>query len=46
MNANELLRRYAAGERDFGGAQLRGAYLNEAILNGADLRQADLSGLT
>jgi Uncharacterized low-complexity proteins len=39
----ELLKRYTAGERDFGGVDLRGAYLSEAILSGADFRQADLS---
>jgi uncharacterized protein YjbI with pentapeptide repeats len=47
-NAKELLRRYAAGERDFhdanlSGADLRIADLSGARLSGADLREADLT---
>src|SRR5437868_3746851 len=53
-SADELLQRYAAGERDFRGANLRhadlgGANLRDANLLGAklsdtDLRSANLSG--
>ncbi len=38
-SAEELLERYAAGERDFGGSKL-----DEADLSGADLSQANLYG--
>ncbi|MGD1918507.1 MAG: pentapeptide repeat-containing protein [Pleurocapsa sp.] len=34
MTAEELLERYAAGERDFSGSDLRGADLRGAILSG------------
>jgi uncharacterized protein YjbI with pentapeptide repeats len=49
MNAQELIQRYKAGERDFSLTELFGADLHEAelfgaILHGADLREADLSG--
>ena len=49
MNANELIQRYADGERDFSGANLSEANLyeanlSEADLSGADLGRADLSG--
>jgi hypothetical protein len=49
MNAQELIQRYKAGERDFSvtelfGANLQGAELSGAILHGADLREANLSG--
>ena len=49
MTVEELIRRYAAGERDFAGSDLRGADLSEADLRGIDLsranlREADLSG--
>ena len=44
MNANELLAAYAAGQRDFSGANLNGADLTRANLNGADLTRADLNG--
>jgi uncharacterized protein YjbI with pentapeptide repeats len=43
-SAEELLRRYATGARDFAGADLRGADLRGADLHGADLRGADLHG--
>ena len=42
MDAKELLERYAAGERGFGGADLRGANLSGANLLGANLERADL----
>jgi hypothetical protein len=41
-SAEELLVRYAAGERDFGGANLAGANLIDADLRGADLCRATL----
>ena len=49
MTAEEIIRRYTAGERDFSGADLRGVDLSKADLCGADLsaadlREADLSG--
>jgi hypothetical protein len=44
MTADELLRRYAAGERDFRRVSLRGEILSWADLSGADLSGADLSG--
>ena len=49
MDAQELLRRYAAGERDFSKARLRGIMLDmtdlkDINLSGADLSGADLSG--
>jgi len=37
-----ITERYATGERDFTGENLRGADLRGADLNGADLRGADL----
>lgn len=43
MTREELLRRYAAGERDFRGADLRGANLRGADLRDANLRWADLT---
>jgi uncharacterized protein YjbI with pentapeptide repeats len=43
MTAQELLAAYAAGERNFSGANLRGADLRGADLNGANLSEADLS---
>ena len=43
MQASELVRRYAAGERRFGGAELIGADLSRANLSNADLSRADLS---
>ena len=43
-SADELLRRYAAGERDFRGADLTEATLTEATLRGADLTEATLRG--
>lgn len=47
MTRAELLRRYAEGERDFRGLDLRatdfeGCYLRRVDLTGADLRDADL----
>ena len=41
--AEELLARYAEGERDFIGANLSGANLSGANLSGAELRNAKLS---
>jgi len=43
MTRDELLERYASGERDFRGALLSGAYLIDADLSDADLTDADLS---
>jgi len=42
MGSKELLDKYKAGERNFGGAYLGGAYLGGADLRGADLRGAYL----
>ncbi|NET53895.1 MAG: pentapeptide repeat-containing protein, partial [Merismopedia sp. SIO2A8] len=42
MEVNEILRRYAAGERDFRGLELREAELINANLQGVNLSQADL----
>jgi glutathione S-transferase len=42
-SANELLQRYAAGERDFEEVRLSGADLQGAILHGIDLSEAILS---
>ena len=42
-NAEELLARYAAGERAFAGARLSKAYLQGAQLSGADLSGANFS---
>jgi hypothetical protein len=44
VTAKELLQRYAAGEREFAGADLKGAKLAGSKLAGADLRNADLCG--
>jgi hypothetical protein len=44
MNAKELLRRHAAGERGFDGVSLRGETLREVDLSGVSLRGADLGG--
>ena len=49
MTAEELLERYAAGERNFSGADLKGADLRGTNLSpinfeNANLRNADLSG--
>lgn len=56
MQATELIKRYAAGERDFPGidlsfanlsqVNLSGANLSRANLQGANLQQADLSWVT
>jgi hypothetical protein len=43
VTGGELLERYAAGKRDFRGANLWGANLRRADLSGADLSGADLS---
>jgi uncharacterized protein YjbI with pentapeptide repeats len=40
MTAEELLAAYAAGERNFSGADLREEDLREANLSGANLRGA------
>jgi hypothetical protein len=42
MNRDQVLGRYASGERDFTGAQLYGVDLNHVCLPGVDLFQADL----
>lgn len=44
MTREELLRRYAAGERDFTGVDLTNLYLREAELPGINLRGAILEG--
>ena len=44
MTAQELLEKYAAGERDFSGAGLLFANLNGANLSGANLTDTDLRG--
>ena len=44
MKANELLERYANGERDFWRVNLRRANLRRANLRGVDLCEADLVG--
>ncbi len=44
MTADELLKRYAVGERDFRGVNLSDEILIWADLSGADLSEADLSG--
>ncbi|MBD2606198.1 pentapeptide repeat-containing protein [Scytonema hofmannii FACHB-248] len=44
MNADELKRRYIAGERDFSIADLSGVKLIKAYLPGINLWAANLSG--
>jgi uncharacterized protein YjbI with pentapeptide repeats len=44
MDRQELLERYASGERNFGDVDLRGAQLDGVILSGVQLRGADLGG--
>ena len=44
MKAEELLKRYAAGERDFSGVDLREIDLSRVNLPGINLSQADLIG--
>jgi len=44
MTADELLKAYKSGERNFRGADLGGAGLGGADLGGADLGGADLGG--
>lgn len=43
ITAQELLDRYAAGERDFAGVDLHGVDLSHAVLRGINLDRADLS---
>jgi uncharacterized protein YjbI with pentapeptide repeats len=43
MDREELLRRYAAGERDFSGVSLRGLDFSDCNLSGINLSNADLS---
>lgn len=43
MDVNELLKRYAAGERDFKGINLIGSSLSGINLSRANLREASLS---
>jgi len=44
MKAEELLRRYTAGERDFAGVDLRESKIIDAQLPKINLQKADLSG--
>jgi uncharacterized protein YjbI with pentapeptide repeats len=44
MNAREVLNRYAAGERDFRRANLRGQSFKGQDLSGADFSEADIRG--
>jgi uncharacterized protein YjbI with pentapeptide repeats len=44
MMAKELLERYAAGERDFSGVNLKWANLGDANLKGTNLEGANLEG--
>jgi len=44
MEADELLKRYAAGERDFRKVDLSSANLSSAHLSGINLSGANLSG--
>ncbi|WP_292765492.1 pentapeptide repeat-containing protein [Nostoc sp. NOS(2021)] len=44
MDAEELCRRYAAGERDFHGVDLSGVNLEEVCLEEINLEGADLKG--
>ncbi len=44
MSADDLIKEYKAGKRDFEGVTLRGANLRGANLDGADLGNADLDG--
>ncbi|MEH1781066.1 MAG: pentapeptide repeat-containing protein [Nostoc sp.] len=44
MDAEELLERYAAGERKFHSVNLRGVDFKGANLSGIDLTSADLTG--
>jgi uncharacterized protein YjbI with pentapeptide repeats len=44
MKAQEVLSRYAAGERNFRGANLRGRSFRGQDLSGADFREADIRG--
>lgn len=44
MKATEVLNRYAKGERDFRGANLRGQNFRGQDLSGADFSEADIRG--
>ncbi|NEO41629.1 MAG: hypothetical protein F6J90_37010 [Moorea sp. SIOASIH] len=44
MKANEIVRRYAAGERDFRRVNLRGQSFQGKDLSGADFSEADIRG--
>jgi uncharacterized protein YjbI with pentapeptide repeats len=44
LKAKDVLRLYAAGERDFSGAILRGCNFRGADLSGADFSRADIKG--
>lgn len=44
MKANELIRLYAQGERNFQGANLRGESFQGQKLEGSDFSHADIRG--
>ena len=44
VDTEELLRRYAAGERDFSGIQLTSSHDNSRSIKNADLRHINLRG--
>ena len=44
MKASEVLKRYAAGERDFHGVNLRGQSFKRQNLSGVDFDEADIRG--
>ncbi len=44
MRADEVLKRYAAGERNFGSSNLRGQSFKGQELSGADFSQSDIRG--
>ena len=44
MKANQVMRRYALGQRDFRGVNLRGHSFKDQDLSGADFSEADIRG--